>query len=69
LYGLSRLLNIDPQQTLELADAATFYETPPFNYSQTIAAAYEQPPEVKAVETQILSAEFEKRAARNERLP
>jgi outer membrane protein TolC len=69
LYGLSRLLNLDPQQALELADTASFFETPPFNSSRTIAAAYEQRPEMKAVEAQIRSAEFEKRAARSERLP
>jgi outer membrane protein TolC len=69
LYGLSRLLNIDPQQTLELADTASFFETPPFNSSQTIAAAYEQRPEIRAVEAQIRSAEFEKSAAKSERLP
>jgi outer membrane protein TolC len=69
LYGLSRLLNIDPQRTLELADAASFFETPPFNSSQTIAAAYEQRPELKAVEAQVRSAELQKRAARSERLP
>ena len=69
LYALSRLLNVDPQQTIELTDAASFFETPPYNSSQAIAAAYEQRPEIKAVEAQIRSAEFEKRAARSERLP
>ena len=69
LYGLSRLLNVDPQQTLELADAASFFETPPFMANETIAAAYAQRPEVKAVEAQIRSAGLEKRAARNQRLP
>jgi outer membrane protein TolC len=69
LYGLSRLLNLDPEQTVELADAASFFETPPFNSSQTIAAAYEQRPEIKAVEAQIRSAGFDKRAAATERLP
>ena len=69
LYGLSRLLNVDPQQALELADAASFFETPPFNSAETITAAYEQRPEVKTVTAQIRSAEFEKRAARSERLP
>jgi len=69
LYGLSRLLNLDPQQTLELADAASFFETPSVNSSQTIAAAYEQRPEIKTVAAQIRSAEFDKRAARSERLP
>jgi len=69
LYGLSRLLNLDPRQALQLADAASFFETPPFDSSRTIAAAYEQRPEMKAIEAQIRSAEFEKRAARSERLP
>jgi outer membrane protein len=69
LYGLSRLLNLDPRQTLELEDAASFFETPPFNSTQTIAAAYEQRPEMKAVAAEIRSAEFDKRAARSERLP
>ena len=69
LYGLSRLLNVDPRQTLELTDTASFFETPPFNSSQTIAAAYEQRPEIQEVEAQIRSAELEKRAARSERLP
>ena len=69
LYGLSRLLNIDPQQPIELADAASFFETPPFRSSETIAAAYEQRPEIQAVEAQIRSAEYEKSAAKSERLP
>ena len=69
LYGLGRLLSLDPGQPIELADAASFFETPPFNSSETIAAAYEERPEIKALEAQIRSAEYEKRAARNERLP
>jgi len=68
LYGQSRLLNIDPQQTLELADTSGFFETP-FNSSQTIATAYEQRPKIKGVEAQIRSAEFEKSAAKSRRLP
>ena len=69
LYGLARLLNVDPQQPLELTDAASFFETPPFSSNQTIAAAYAQRPEMKAVEAEIRAAEFTKGAARNERLP
>ena len=69
LYGLSRLLNVDPRQTLVMADAASFFETPPVHSSQTIAAAYEQRPEIHAVEAQIRAAELEKRSARSERLP
>jgi outer membrane protein TolC len=69
LYGLARLLNVDPQQPLELTDAASFFETPPFSSKQTIAAAYAQRPEMKAVEAEIRAAEFTKGAARSERLP
>ena len=69
LYGLGRLLNVDPRQTLVLTDAASFFETPPIGSSQTIAAAYEQRPEIQAVDAEIRSAELEKRSARSERLP
>jgi outer membrane protein TolC len=69
LCGLARLLNVDPQRPLELADAASFFETPPFGSTQTIDAAYAQRPEMKAVEAEIRSAELTKRAARSERLP
>jgi outer membrane protein TolC len=69
LYGLARLLNVDPRQPLEVADAASFFETMPFSSPQTISEAYAQRPEMKAVEAHIRSAEFTKRAARGERLP
>jgi len=69
LYGLSRLLNLDPQQNLELADTASFFDTPAFNSAETIAAAYEQRPELKNVLAQIRADELQKRAASAERLP
>jgi outer membrane protein len=69
LYGLSRLLNLDPQKNLELTDTASFFETPEFTSAETIATAYEQRPELKGVLAQIRAAELRKRAAGNERLP
>lgn len=69
LYGLSRLLNFDPRQNIQLADEASFFETPAFHSEETLGAAYEQRPEVKAVLAQIRAAELEKRAASEERLP
>jgi outer membrane protein len=69
LYGLSRLLNIDVGQPLELADAPSFFETPAVNTGETIAAAYEQRPELKAILAQVKEAELQKRAASAERLP
>src|SRR5450756_295098 len=36
LYGLARLLNVDPRQRVELADAAIFFDTPEVNLDQTL---------------------------------
>src|SRR5258708_3329305 len=36
LFGLSRLLNLDPRQRVELADPVSFFETPPVNADQTL---------------------------------
>ncbi len=69
LYALSRLLNIDARQPIELADAPSFFETPAVNTDETIAAAFEQRPEIKVVLAQVKQAEFQKRAASAERLP
>ncbi len=69
LYGLSRLLNLDPRQPIELADTESFFETPAVGSDQTIASAYEQRPELKVILAQIKQAELEKRAASAERLP
>jgi len=69
LYGLSRLLNIAPEQPVELADEPSFFETPAFDSDQSLARAYTERPEMKTVLAQIRTAEFQKRAARDERLP
>ncbi len=39
LFALARLLSIDPHQTIELADASEFYETPAYSASQGIEQA------------------------------
>jgi outer membrane protein TolC len=43
LYGLVRLLNLDPHQTLELADEMSFFETPEFEAARTLEHAIFDP--------------------------
>jgi outer membrane protein TolC len=68
-YGLVQLLNLDPQQSIELADEPAFFETPPFDADQSLTAAFAQRPEMKALEAAAHAADFEKQAARAESVP
>jgi outer membrane protein TolC len=69
LFGLARLLNIDPHQTIELADLSEFYHTPAFSADETMERAFVERPEMKALASQIRSTELERRAAQDARLP
>jgi outer membrane protein TolC len=69
LYGLSRLLNLDPQRSIELADATSFFETPEFTTDDSLARAYDARPELTSIAAQIQAASLERRAARDEHLP
>ena len=69
LYGLSRLLNLEPEQSIELTDASSFFETPSYDPEASLNQAYEARPEMKTVLSEVRVAEFQKRAARSERLP
>jgi outer membrane protein len=69
LDGLSRLLNLDPHRRIELADQPSFFETPEFNSDESLERAYQQRPEMKAIVSQMRAAEFQKQAARDQRLP
>ena len=69
LYGLARLLNLDPHREIELADTPNFYETPQMDANRSIEQAYETRPEMKALEAQAHMAELAKRAASESRLP
>ncbi len=68
-YGLVQLLNLDPQQQVELADAPSFFETPAFDADQSLAAAWAARPEMKAIEARTRAAEYEKSAARADEAP
>ena len=69
LFALSRLLNLDPLQTIELSDALSFFDTPQPDVQSSIEAGLAARPEWKAVGEQIRAAENQKRAASAERIP
>jgi len=69
LFGLSKLLNLDPRQKIELADTLSFFETPQPEVEASIDLALSSRQEWKAIEAQEKSAKFEKQASQYERLP
>ena len=69
LYSLSRLLNLDPAQAIELADELSFSETPEFSAEESLTRAYTERAELRAVEAQIRAAQGARRASSESRLP
>jgi len=69
LFGLSRLLNLDPRQPIEQADSLSFFDTPQPEVESSMEAALGAREEWKALESQIKTAEYQKRGAQDSRLP
>jgi outer membrane protein len=69
LFGLSRLLNLDPRQKVELSDSLSFYETPQPEVEPSIDVALAGRQEWKALEAQEKSAKLQKQSVQYERLP
>lgn len=69
LFGLSRLLNLDPRQPIELADSLSFFDTPQPEVESSIEAALGERQEWKALESQINAAGYQKKGAQDSRLP
>jgi len=69
LYVLSRLLNLNPRQKVELADSLSFFDTPQPDMDSSIDAALATRQEWKSIEQQIKSAQRSKQASQAERLP
>jgi outer membrane protein TolC len=69
LYGLVRLLNLDPHQKVELADKPSFFQTPQFEASQSLEQAFLTRPEMKALEARERIALLGKKTASESRLP
>ncbi|HEV3198725.1 MAG TPA: TolC family protein [Bryobacteraceae bacterium] len=69
LYGLGRLLNVDPHRTIELADRVSFFDTPEVSSDQTLERAYGARPELRQILSQQQRAELEVKTATDQRLP
>jgi outer membrane protein TolC len=69
LYGLSRLLSIDPRQPIQLSDAMSFFETPEFAVEGSIDRAYQVRPEMLQIDARLRAAQATRHAVIDERLP
>jgi len=67
IFGLSRILNLDPRQPVELADSLSFFETPQPEMEASIEEGLSARPEWKALEEQIRAAEYQKKASSESR--
>lgn len=69
LFGLAKLLNLDPAQKISLSDQMTFFETPDINMDESLADAYQSRPEMKQLLAREQALHYEKDADRESRLP
>ena len=69
LFGLSKLLNLDPRQKIELADSLSFFETPQPEVEASIDAALADRQEWKALLAEEKVVQYEKQASQFSRLP
>ena len=69
LYGLARLLDLDPRQQIQLADQSYFSATPEFPGDASISSALANRPELQSLLSQEAAARIEQKAAREQRLP
>jgi len=69
LFGLSRLLNLDPRQGIELADSLSFFDTPQPEVEASMESALGERQEWKALMERLKAAGLEKKASQDSRLP
>ena len=69
IFGLSKLLNLDPRQKLELADSLSFFDTPQPEVDPSIDQALSGREEWKAIQAREKVAKLEKQSAQYEHLP
>ncbi|MFI5097827.1 MAG: TolC family protein [Candidatus Acidiferrales bacterium] len=69
LYGLSKLLNLDPREKVELADSLSFFETPQPEVEASIDAALADRQEWKAILAEEKVVRYQKQASQFSRLP
>jgi outer membrane protein len=69
LFGLSRLLNLDPHQEVALQDSLGFFDTPQPEVNESIDLALAARQEWKVLQEQTKAAEYDKKASGDSRLP
>jgi outer membrane protein TolC len=69
LYGLARLLNIEPNRKIDIADQVSFFDTPEVSTDQTLDRAYASRPELREVLTRQQRAALDLKTADAARLP
>jgi outer membrane protein len=69
LFGLSKILNLDPKQKVELADSLSFFETPQPGVNESIDLALADRQEWKALQAQEKSLHYDKQSVSYSRLP
>jgi outer membrane protein TolC len=69
LFGLGRLLNLDPHRKLELGDQMSFFDTPETAVDQTLDQAYAARPELRQLQIEEQRAGLDQKSAADARLP
>jgi outer membrane protein len=69
LYGLEKLLSLDPHQSVMLSDETSFFSMPQFGLEESIDSAIANRPEIKSLLAQETAARLQQKAAGEERLP
>ena len=69
LFALARLLSVDPERKVELADGTSFFETPEVSLDRTLEQAYTARPELKQIAAEQARAETGLKAAKDIKLP
>jgi len=69
LYGLSKLLNLDPRERIDVADSLGFHDTPQPDVEESIEEALSTREEWKAIGAQEKSTRLEKQSSQAQRLP
>ena len=69
LYGLSKLLHLDPAQPIEISDQMKYFDTSASPLQTEVAEAYRNRPEMKTLIARQQELQQEKKAARATRLP
>src|SRR5438046_134438 len=67
LFAVSRLLNLDPRQTIELGDSLSFFDTPQPEVEPSIELALAERQEWKALESQIKASAYKEEASQHSR--